>query len=219
MLNFGHTIGHGIEASVPYGELLHGEAISLGMRAAVYLSEKYRVFQNKDFINSFYNYDKEENEAVKITKLIIKSYLLSNGINQSEKLGMSNSIELRLPFLDYKLIETVIGLRKSGSLGNDHKLKEKFFFKNSIKNFLPDYVLKRKKKGFSPPAKKWFKEIFKLHGYLLRDGYLKKFGILDDINYLNLIKGPKIYESFYSNTPIHFKFLILEIWFKNFYEK
>ena len=38
LLNFGHTIGHGIEAAVPYGELLHGEAISLGMRAAVYLS-------------------------------------------------------------------------------------------------------------------------------------------------------------------------------------
>ena len=40
LLNFGHTIGHGIEAAVPYGELLHGEAISLGLRAALYLSEK-----------------------------------------------------------------------------------------------------------------------------------------------------------------------------------
>ena len=40
LLNFGHTIGHGIEASVAYGELLHGEAISLGIRAALYLSEK-----------------------------------------------------------------------------------------------------------------------------------------------------------------------------------
>ncbi len=39
-LNFGHTLGHGIEASVPYGELLHGEVISLGIRAALYLSRK-----------------------------------------------------------------------------------------------------------------------------------------------------------------------------------
>jgi 3-dehydroquinate synthase len=41
LLNFGHTIGHGIEASLPYGEMLHGEAVSLGIRAALFLSEKH----------------------------------------------------------------------------------------------------------------------------------------------------------------------------------
>lgn len=41
LLNFGHTIGHGIEAAVPYGEMLHGEAISLGLRAALFLSERH----------------------------------------------------------------------------------------------------------------------------------------------------------------------------------
>ena len=41
LLNLGHTIGHGIEAAVPYGEMLHGEAISLGLRAALYLSRRH----------------------------------------------------------------------------------------------------------------------------------------------------------------------------------
>lgn len=38
MLNFGHTIGHGIEAAARY-RLRHGEAIALGMIGAAYLSQ------------------------------------------------------------------------------------------------------------------------------------------------------------------------------------
>lgn len=38
ILNFGHTIGHGLEASSRYGTYLHGEAISIGQVAAAWLS-------------------------------------------------------------------------------------------------------------------------------------------------------------------------------------
>ncbi len=40
LLNYGHTIGHAIEATSGYGEYLHGEAVSIGMMVAANISHK-----------------------------------------------------------------------------------------------------------------------------------------------------------------------------------
>jgi len=39
ILNFGHTVGHAIEAASKYGEFLHGEAVAIGMMVETALAE------------------------------------------------------------------------------------------------------------------------------------------------------------------------------------
>jgi 3-dehydroquinate synthetase len=40
ILNYGHTIGHALEAATGYGVLLHGEAVALGMLGAAEIGRR-----------------------------------------------------------------------------------------------------------------------------------------------------------------------------------
>jgi asparagine synthase (glutamine-hydrolysing) len=145
---------------------------------------------------------------VTITQLISQTYLLENGIAQGDRLGMANSVELRLPFMDYRLIETVIGLRRTYP---DHRLPAKHWLKQALQDILPSEILMRPKQGFAPPVREWHDNAFRRHGHKLIDGMLVQEKILTLQAAQALATGvyPQVI------VPISFKALVLELWMRS----
>jgi asparagine synthase (glutamine-hydrolysing) len=85
------------------------------------------------------------------TKTWLPDYLLL----KADKITMSNSIELRVPFLDHKVLEF------AASLPPEFKVKRrkiKRVLKSAFASNLPMEILARKKIGFPMPQNKWLAE-------------------------------------------------------------
>lgn len=107
--------------------------------------------------------------------LLFETYLRENGLAQSDRLSSANSVEVRTPLVDHKLVELSIGIWKApaGSRG-----RSKETFANALKGVVPEWVTARKKRGFSNPWRSWCREISRQHALLLVDGALVQEGIL-----------------------------------------
>ena len=68
ILNYGHSFGHVIENLCGYGEFLHGEAISIGMRIAGDIALKKGLWSKEEFIRQD-NLLKSYNLPTKIPKM------------------------------------------------------------------------------------------------------------------------------------------------------
>jgi asparagine synthase (glutamine-hydrolysing) len=149
----------------------------------------------------------EQNLPIEITRMIMQLYMMQVGIAQGDRLGMANHVELRLPLVDYKLIETVIGHRKTTS---DHHLPQKALFKRAIKDLLPEETLNRPKRGFEPPVREWSIALKQAYGQQLLDGYLVKSGLMNVKNIQNLL-----IQDNREALELVFSLLCLEMWCQN----
>jgi asparagine synthase (glutamine-hydrolysing) len=113
-----------------------------------------------------------------MTRLQIQTYLLSNGIDQCDRLSMAASVECRIPLVDYRLVEVTLGLRHRHP--DDWKLPRKEWMLEATRGLIPDEIFRRRKRGFGAPWHRWGPAIFKAYGNQLLDGELRRADILTE---------------------------------------
>ena len=104
------------------------------------------------------------------------------------------SLEVRVPFLDQKIVDFAF------SLPSDYKIdkyRRKKILVDAFKSDLPEEVLNRKKQGFEVPLLKWFKTEFKS---IIEDDLLNKKFIIEQ-GIFNVLEVESLKRRLYSASP------------------
>lgn len=104
-----------------------------------------------------------------------KVWLPEDLLLKADKMTMGTALELRVPFLDHKLVEFIATLPDSLKIRNR---SGKWILRQYMGNVLPPEIIHRSKKGFPSPAAAWFRS--ELKGFvrdtlLARDAACGKF--------------------------------------------
>ena len=83
-----------------------------------------------------------------------KIWLPDNLLMKGDKMTMAASLEARMPFLDYKLVEYAAGIPSRIKI---KPFRAKYLLKLAYAGFLPEPILTRKKMGFNVPVSNWFR--------------------------------------------------------------
>lgn len=123
-----------------------------------------KPFLRRDFLNKHLNRHVEclrdrvstqrnLNESLRSDFL---KYILPNLLRYEDKNSMYFSVEVRLPFMDYRLVEWVFGLEDGAKIENG---LDKRILREGMKGILPEEVrLRIDKMGWSTPQEMWLTE-------------------------------------------------------------
>jgi asparagine synthase (glutamine-hydrolysing) len=147
--------------------------------------------------------------------LDLKYYSVPMLLHYEDRMSMSVAREIRLPFMDYRLVELLAGVDP------DEKLSlgwTKQIFRQAIEGIVPKEIQWRKdKKGFTVPEAKWFRQDFQEHilNLFSRPMYSAELEIIRNE------EVKKLYQRYLQNDPlVNYKDILnivsLEMWCKKF---
>jgi len=142
----------------------------------------------------------------------IKTVLHNDYLTKVDRMSMANSLEVRVPLLDHKLLEFAV------SIDSKYKLRwlmAKYLLKKIMKNKLPDKIIKGRKKGFSLPLARWFRENFSvLLNEFLSEDIIKKNGYFD-YKFINCLSDEHL-SGIKDNSKQLWTLICFEIWRRRF---
>jgi asparagine synthase (glutamine-hydrolysing) len=137
-------------------------------RAPEIFESLWKQYSGKDSVSRFQYIDQH-------------TYLPDQILALTDRMSMANSLEVRVPFLDYHLVQLAGGV--PGTLKQNTK-DFKILLKRSLGNRCRPEILNRRKFGFDTPLRRWVKqpEIFELlkglpEGIAVRKGLFDPRGI------------------------------------------
>jgi len=83
-----------------------------------------------------------------------KYYLPDDLLVKVDRMSMGHSLEVRVPFLDHRLVEFAAMLPVDLKIKN---YKTKYLLRKTMSKYLPKSIINKPKQGFSPPIKEWLK--------------------------------------------------------------
>ncbi len=84
----------------------------------------------------------------------LKNYMVNDILTKVDRMSMLNSLEVRVPILDHRIVEFAL------KIPTEYKLKgniSKWILKETFKDKIPEELFSLPKKGFGIPLKKWVK--------------------------------------------------------------
>lgn len=177
---------------------------------------KLKTFDNVPRLNKTYFSDNND-FLNQILRLDISEPLPDNLLMKTDRSCMASAVEVRIPFLDYKLVELAGRMPTSLKLKNWNN--DKYIVRKAMKPYLPQDVLKRKKHRFYVPIDYWYKD---KEVKALVDSLLDKKAI-DKQGYFNYNEIRKITNNFASSPLFYARqlwtLLNFQIWHKMFIEE
>lgn len=85
----------------------------------------------------------------------LKIVLADDMLVKADRMSMQHGLEIRNPFLDYRVVEMAMNLPMHQKINGTH---QKVILRNNFKHLLPAAIFTRSKKGFELPLWKWLKK-------------------------------------------------------------